>query len=70
MIFLFVALVAGTPAFAQTEPVEMADTMRSSGKIYVVIAVILTILAGLIAYLVRLDRRVSRMEKGENDVVS
>jgi hypothetical protein len=41
----------------------MADTMRSNGKIYVVIAVILTILAGLILYLVRIDRRVSRLEK-------
>ncbi|RYG33455.1 MAG: CcmD family protein, partial [Chitinophagaceae bacterium] len=29
--------------------------MRSNGRIYVVIAVILTILAGLIVYLVRLE---------------
>jgi len=44
-------------------PVEMADTMRSNGKIYVVIAVIVTILAGLILYLVRIDRKVSKLEK-------
>lgn len=46
-----------------TETVEMADAMRQNGKIYVVIAVILTILAGLILYLVRIDRRLSQLEK-------
>jgi len=51
-------------AFAQGRPtVEMADTMRSNGKIYVVVAVILTIFAGIIIYLVRLDRKMSRLER-------
>jgi hypothetical protein len=39
------------------------DTMRSNGRIYVVIAVILTILFGLILYIVRLDKKISRLEK-------
>jgi protein-S-isoprenylcysteine O-methyltransferase Ste14 len=39
------------------------ETMRSSGRIYVVIAVILTILFGLILYLVRLDKKMSKLEK-------
>jgi hypothetical protein len=43
--------------------VEMADGMRSNGKIYVVIAVILTILAGLIFYVARLDRKITKFEK-------
>jgi hypothetical protein len=47
----------------ENDTVEMADKMRSDGKIYVVIAVILTILTGLILYLVRLDRKISRFEK-------
>lgn len=42
---------------------EMADTMRSEGKIYVVVAILLIIFAGLIAYLVMLDRKVTRIEK-------
>jgi len=50
-------------AQAQGGPVEMADGFRSNGKIYVVFAVILAIFAGIILYLVRLDRKVSRMEK-------
>lgn len=42
---------------------EMADLMRSNGKIYVVIAVMLTILFGLIFYMVRLDKKITRLEK-------
>jgi hypothetical protein len=40
----------------------MAELMRSDGRIYVVIAVILAILTGLILYLIRLDRRIAKME--------
>ncbi len=39
--------------------------MRSNGRIYVVIAVMLTILAGLIIYVVRLDRKIKKLEKGD-----
>ena len=61
---LIPVLCLGNKALAQgNDPVEMADTMRSNGKIYVVIAVILTILTGLILYLVRLDRKISKLEK-------
>lgn len=48
--------------FAQQE-VEMADTLRSEGKIYVVVAIMLVIFVGLIGYLFRMDRKVSRLEK-------
>lgn len=47
---------------ANAQP-EMADTMRSEGKIYVVVAILLIIFAGLIGYLVMLDRKVTRIEK-------
>ncbi|MEJ8757850.1 CcmD family protein [Pontibacter sp. H259] len=46
-----------------TTEVEMADTLRQDGKIYVVVIVLLTILAGLIIYLIMLDRKVSKLEK-------
>jgi hypothetical protein len=39
------------------------DFMHSGGKIGVVMTVCLTILIGLILYLVRLDRKISRLEK-------
>lgn len=40
--------------------------MRSEGKIYVVMVVVITILVGLILYLSRLDRKLSKLEKGGN----
>jgi len=43
--------------------VEMADVLRSNGKIYIVVAVLVTILAGLFLYVIRLDRKISRLEK-------
>jgi len=43
--------------------VEMADALRDNGKIYVVLAVVLTILIGLLAYLFRLDRKISKLEQ-------
>ena len=53
-------------SFENAQPeVSMADTLRSNGKIYVVIAVILTILLGLILYIVRLDRKISKLEKNK-----
>jgi len=48
---------------AVVQKTEMADLMRDNGKIYVVIAVMLTILAGLIGYLIRLDRKMVKLEK-------
>ena len=48
---------------AQNHDAYRADTMRSNGRIYVVVAVVVTILAGLILYLVRLDKKISRLEK-------
>ena len=50
----------------QNQTVEMADLMRANGKIYVVVAVIATIFAGLTVYLVRLDRKISAIEKQQN----
>ncbi|HVV02844.1 MAG TPA: hypothetical protein VHC96_01420 [Puia sp.] len=52
---------------AQAQPdaqhVEMADQLRANGKIYVVVAVLIVILLGLILYVVRLDRKITRLEK-------
>ncbi|MEW6467425.1 MAG: CcmD family protein [Bacteroidota bacterium] len=61
-LFLFVFLYSFLAASAQEGP-EMADLMYSNGKIYVVVGVILLIFAGIIAYLVAIDRKVSRVER-------
>lgn len=49
----------------QAQDAEMADIMRSNGKIYVVIAVMTTILLGVVIYLIRLDRKISKLEKNK-----
>jgi CcmD family protein len=64
IITLFVVLLA-QPALAQDKP-EMADLLRSNGKIYAVVAVCLTILIGLFFYVFTIDRRISRLEKEKN----
>jgi hypothetical protein len=47
---------------ANTE-VEMADQLRRDGKIYIVVGCLLVVLAGMIFYLVSIDRKVGRLEK-------
>lgn len=47
----------------QNTGVEMADTFRQEGKIYVVVVVVAIILSGLIIYAVRLDKKISGIEK-------
>ncbi len=49
------------------QQVEMADAFRAEGKIYVVVAVIIAILSGMIVYLVVLDRKITGLEKQIKD---
>ena len=57
-IFLMMTLLS----VAQSE-VSMADKFRADGKIYVVVAVILVTLFGMFISLIRIDRRISKLEK-------
>ena len=58
-------LLIALNGFSQGAP-EMADTMRSNGKIYVVVAICLIILVGLFIYVMMLDRKISRIEKNKD----
>ncbi|HEX5000855.1 MAG TPA: hypothetical protein VFW78_00015 [Bacteroidia bacterium] len=60
-IWMVISLV--TTAAAQSTEVEMADVMRSNGKIYVVVTVAAIVLTGIFVYLIRLERKVSAIEK-------
>ena len=64
LIALF--LLSSLQTFAQDQAPEMADSLRSSGKIYVVVCVAAIVLSGLIIYLTMLDRKVSKLEKEIN----
>ena len=63
---VFLLLVDQIPAFAQntaaTSP-DMAEGLRTSGKIYVVVLVLATIFAGIIAFLIYLERKIARLER-------
>ena len=61
--FTLLLLAISFSITSQAQEETMANTMRSNGKIYVVVAVLTTILVGLIAYLVRLDKKISKLEK-------
>ena len=60
-----IGLVFGSiEVFSQSAAdVEMADILRQDGKIYTVVAGVLVILTAMIILLIRVDRRISRIEK-------
>ena len=47
------------------QPVEMADGLRSDGKIYVVVTVLSVVLISLFAYLFKVERKIKDLENKE-----
>lgn len=43
--------------------IEMADAMRSNGKIYVVVLVIAIVFTGLVVFAIRTDSKLSKIER-------
>ncbi len=64
ILFIAAFLLLSFTTYAQ-DKVEMADSMRNNGKIYVVVAVCMTILIGLFVYVIILDKKISRFEKNK-----
>lgn len=58
---LFTLAVLITNAQTVTAQTSL-DIMKSNGKIYVVVAVVLVILLGLFAYVWRLDKKITKLE--------
>lgn len=52
-----------TEADYQNSKVEMADVMRSEGKIYVLVGIIVIVFAGILVYVINTDRKVAKLEK-------
>ena len=59
---LLFVLLSASSTFAQSD-IDMATGLRSSGKIYVVVLVLLTIFAILGVFLFTIERRVKKLEK-------
>ena len=58
--FIIVTGFAQEMDHGQEEP---TDFMNANGKIYVVMAVVLVIVGGLFLYLIKLDRKIKKLEK-------
>lgn len=52
----------------QNKGVEMADVMRSNGKIYVLTGIIGIVLGGILVYVVQTDRKITNLEKQYNEL--
>jgi len=63
ILLLLLSLSTITNAQDGNKESTVGEFMRSDQRSYVVIAVMLTILAGLILYIVRLDRKIGKLEK-------
>ena len=62
LYFSTIFLLIGNSAIqAQTIPEQ--DIMRSNGKIFVVMGVVVIILIGLFTYVNSIDRKIARLEK-------
>ncbi|MFD2034284.1 CcmD family protein [Belliella marina] len=72
--FIILFLLVSLQGFAQEKiaiteddynntKIEMADVMRSEGKIYVLVGIIGIVFAGILVYVIATDRKISRLEK-------
>jgi CcmD family protein len=60
---LFLFFISSFITKAQEAEPEMADMFRQEGKIYVVIAVMVTIFVAVVVYLAMIDRKVKKLEE-------
>ncbi|SMD41723.1 CcmD family protein [Aquiflexum balticum DSM 16537] len=70
VLFLLISLqgiaqekIAITEDDYQNSRVEMADVMRSEGKIYVLVGIIGIVFAGILVYVIATDKKVGKLEK-------
>jgi CcmD family protein len=63
-LLVLVSLMANAQQ-QNTETGPVNELFRSDGKIYVIVGVLLIIFTGIVIFLVRLDRKLSRLERKE-----
>ena len=61
LLLLLAGIILSTQTFAQ-ENLAAETPMRSNGKIYVVLAICITILLGFFIYLLSIDRKIKQIE--------
>jgi len=66
-LLVFFAVLLQVLAAGTANAQDMADTMRSNGKIYVVVFVLATIFAGISAFLIYLELKMRKLEANKKD---
>ncbi len=61
LLLLLAGIILSSQTFAQ-ENLAAETPMRSNGKIYVVLAICITILLGLFIYLLSIERKIRQIE--------
>ena len=61
-LLMVASLLFSVNTFAQ-ENATSESVMRSNGKIYVVVAICVTILIGLFLYIASIDKKIGKIEK-------
>ena len=65
-ILTTLSLLSLTTYLSFGQGVDMANIMRSNGKIYVVVAVVLILFLGFFFYLLNVDKKVTQLENKIN----
>ena len=60
ILILLMSMISG---LAAAQPVEMADGLRSNGKIYIVVIVASMVISITGMYIISIDRKLTRLEK-------
>jgi len=70
VFFLFISLnvlaqekIEITETDYQNTRIEMADTMRADGKIYVVVGIIAIVMGGILLYVINTERKIAKLEE-------
>jgi CcmD family protein len=67
ILTLLIFILLPSIIFAQeSQHVEMAESLFQSGKIYVVVAVLVVIFTGIVGYLISIDRKITKLENEIN----
>ncbi len=67
--FILTLLVCPLASIAQenyADKTEMAEILYQNGKIYLVVFVLATIFTGIILYLIRIERKLNKLEKNKH----
>lgn len=65
LILSFLSLTTNAQNAANNN-VEMADLLHQNGKIYLVVLVLVTIFAGVLFMLIRIERKLAKLENSKN----